>query len=69
MKNSMVGDVGLRLGDLRFVSLHSLGPYIIYDDLEKVHVITDWFKTTYSQQKFYANNSRRDLELEVGDVV
>ena len=39
----MVGDVGLRLGGLRFVSLHSSIPKV-YDALEKVHVIRNRFK-------------------------
>ena len=32
-------------------------------------MITDMFKTTDSHKKFYANNRRRDLEFEVGDMV
>ena len=46
-----------------------LGPDIIYEDLEKIRVIRDRLKTTYSLQKFYANNKIRDVEFEVGDIV
>ena len=37
-----------------------LGPEIIYKDMEKVCVIRDRMKTTYSQKKSYADNRRRD---------
>ena len=46
-----------------------LGPEIVYDALQKVRVIRDRLKTTYSRQKSYADNIRRDLEFEVGDKV
>ena len=39
---------------------------IIYEDLEKVQVIKDRLKKTYSRQKSYAYNRRRDLEFEIG---
>ena len=44
-----------------------LGPEIIYEALEKVRLIRDRLKIAYSGQKSYADNRRRDLELEVGD--
>ena len=40
-----------------------LDPEIMYD-VEKVRVIRDRMKTSYSRQKFYADNRRRDLEFE-----
>ena len=46
-----------------------LGPEIIYEDKEKVWVIRDWLKTTYSWLKSYADNRRRDIEFEIGDHV
>ena len=44
------------VGDSQF-----LGPNIIYEALEKVWMIRDRLKTTYSRQKYYANNRREDL--------
>ena len=46
-----------------------LGPELIYKTLEKVHIIRNRSQTAYSQQKFYADNRRRDLEFEEGDKV
>ena len=46
-----------------------LGPEMIYEALEKIWLIRDRLKTTYSRQKLYANNGRRDLEFEVRDKV
>ena len=46
-----------------------LGPEIIYEALEKVWVIRHWLKTTFSWEKSYADNRRRDLKVEVGDMV
>ena len=46
-----------------------LGSKIFYDALEKVWVIRDRLKTTYSRQKSYADNRRRDLEFAVDDKV
>ena len=40
-----------------------LGPEIIYKALEKVRVIRDRLKTTYSRKKSYAGNWRRDIEF------
>ena len=42
---------------------------IIYDALEKVFMIRDWLKISYSRQTSYSYNRGRDLEFEVGDVV
>ena len=44
-----------------------LGQEIMYKYIQKVRIIRDSFKTTYSQEKSYADNIRRDLEFEVGD--
>ena len=46
-----------------------LGPEIVYDALQKVRVIRDRLKTTYSRQKSYADTKRIVLEFEVGDKV
>ena len=40
-----------------------LGHDIIYEAIDKVRIISDRFKTDYSQQKSYAVNSRRDLRV------
>ena len=45
------------------------GTKIIYETLEKVFLIRDWLKTAYSLQKSYDDNRRRDLEIEVLDMV
>ena len=57
------------VGWFEFVKSSLLGPGIIYDALEKVWVIRDMLKTTYSRQKSYADNWRKDLEFEEGDKV
>ena len=44
-------------------------PKIVYESLENVWVIRDRFKTSYSQQKSYADHRRRDLEFKAGDWV
>ena len=36
---------------------------------DKIKVIRDRLKIAQDQQKSYANNRRRDLEFEVGDMV
>ena len=46
-----------------------LGPDIILEGVEKVRVIMDRLATSYSHQKSYADNRKRDLEFEVGDQV
>ena len=46
-----------------------LGPYLIYKTMEKVHIIRNRLKTTYSRQKSYADHMRRELEIEKGDKV
>ena len=40
-----------------------LGPDLIYKTLEKVHILSNWLKTTYSEQKSYDDHRRRDLEF------
>ena len=44
-----------------------LGPEIIYESIEKVWMISDTLKTSYSWQKSYAHNRRRDLDFELSD--
>ena len=46
-----------------------LCPSILYESLEKVWVIMDRLKIDYGRQKSYANNRKRDIEFEVGDMV
>ena len=46
-----------------------LGQKIIYEVIEKVRIIRYRLKTTYSWQKSYVDNRRRDLEFEIGDHV
>jgi hypothetical protein len=46
-----------------------LGPKLIQDTREKVHVIKERMSAAQSQQKSYADNRRRPLEFEVGDRV
>ena len=46
-----------------------LGPQIINEALEKVRMIRYRLKITYSWQKSYADNRRKDLEFEEGDWV
>ena len=40
-----------------------LGPELIYKTLEKVHIIRNWLRTTYSWPKSYADHRRRNLEF------
>ena len=40
-----------------------LGPELIYNTLEKVHIKRNQFKTANSRQKFYTDNKRRELEF------
>ena len=47
----------------------SLGKQMIYKTFENVHIIRNLFKTTYSRQKSYAANKRRELEFEAGNKV
>ena len=46
-----------------------LGPNLIYKTLEKVHIIINRLKKSYSWQKSYADHRRRELEFEEGDEV
>ena len=41
-----------------------LCPEIIYESLEKVHMVRDRLKTTYSWQKSYADNQEVILNLK-----
>ena len=40
-----------------------LGHELIYNTLEKVHIIRNLLQMTYSKQKSYADHRRRDLEF------
>ena len=46
-----------------------IGSELIYKTLEKVHIIRNRLQMTYSRQKSYADNRRRNLEFEEGDKV
>ena len=45
------------------------GPELVYKTLEKVKMITNWLKISYSRQKSYADNRKKELEFEEGDKV
>ncbi|EOX99963.1 Uncharacterized protein TCM_009073 [Theobroma cacao] len=46
-----------------------LGPELVQDATEKIHIIRQRMLTAQSRQKSYADNRRRDLEFQVGDHV
>ena len=46
-----------------------VGPEIVQVTCDKIKVIRDRLKIAQDRQKSYANNRRRDLEFEVGDMV
>ena len=46
-----------------------IGPYIVKDTEEKVHVIQKRLKAVSDRQKSYADLKMRDIEYEVGDKV
>ena len=46
-----------------------VGLEIVQVTCDKIKVIRDILKIAQDQQKSYANNRRRDLEFEVGDMV
>ena len=46
-----------------------LGSDLIYRTLNNVHIIKNQLKTSYSRQKSYAYNKRRDLDFEEFDKV
>ena len=46
-----------------------LGSNLVYQTLEKVHIIRNQLQTTYSRQKYYADHRRTDLEFEEGEKV
>ena len=46
-----------------------LGPELVQLTIEKISLIKERLKTAQRRQKSYADNRRRDLELEVGDHV
>ncbi|EOY03326.1 DNA/RNA polymerases superfamily protein [Theobroma cacao] len=46
-----------------------LGPELVQDATEKIHMIRQRMLTAQSRQKSYADNRRRDLEFQVGDHV
>ena len=46
-----------------------VGPENVQVTCDKIKVIRDRLKIAQDRQKIYANNRRRDLEFEVGDMV
>ena len=46
-----------------------LGPDVIHEAVEEVRIIRDRLGTTYSCQKCYVDNWKRELKSEVGDQV
>ena len=44
-----------------------LGPDLVQDSLEKVHIIKERLLAAQSRQKAYVDNRRRELEFSVGD--
>ena len=46
-----------------------VGPEIVQMTCDKIKVIRDRLKIAQDRQKSYADNRRRDLEFEVGDMV
>ena len=46
-----------------------VGPQIFQVTCDKIKVIRDRLKIAQDRHKSYANNRRRDLEFEVGDIV
>ncbi|MEX5533432.1 hypothetical protein, partial [Pseudomonas syringae] len=46
-----------------------LGPEEVEEMVEKVHLIRERMKTAQSRQNSYADQRRRPLEFEVGDLV
>ena len=46
-----------------------VGPEIVQVTCDKINVIRDRLKIAQDRQKSYADNRRRDLEFEVGDMV
>ncbi|XP_073112178.1 uncharacterized protein [Elaeis guineensis] len=46
-----------------------LGPEIVQQTVEKVHMIQERLRTAQSRQKSYTDNRRRELEFHVGDHV
>ena len=46
-----------------------VGPEIVQVTYDKIKVIRDRLKIAQDRQKSYADNLRRDLEFEVGDMV
>ena len=44
-----------------------IGPDLVQDTEEKVHIVQQRLKATNDRQKSYANLKRKDIEFEVGD--
>ena len=57
------------IGWFQVVEPSLLGPDLIYKTLEKVHIIRNLLQIAHSRQKYYADNRRRDLDIEDGDKV
>ena len=56
-----------RVGWLEVCESSLLVAESIFEAIEKVWVVIYRFKTSYSRQKSYADNRRRDLDFEIGD--
>ena len=46
-----------------------IGPDMVFEAMEKVHLIRERLKVAQSHQKSYEYVRRRDLEFEVDDLV
>lgn len=46
-----------------------MGPDLVFDDLDKVQLIKERFKTAQNRQKSYAKVRRKDLEFLIGDFM
>ena len=46
-----------------------IGPNLVYNTLEKVHILRNRLKIAYSRKKSDVDHRRRDLDFEEGDKV
>ncbi|KAL4278846.1 hypothetical protein GQ457_03G022460 [Hibiscus cannabinus] len=46
-----------------------LGPHLLRQNEEQVHVIHDRLKQAFDRQKTYADTKRRDIQYDIGDKV
>ena len=42
-----------------------IGPYLVFEAMEKVRLISERLKSARSRQKSYSNNRRKDIEFEI----